>query len=140
MNEEKTGVNRPAAQLREWWRPESLMSEDRRISQSEDLTALDPRTDFGSYRMLSEGVEPEVTQIATHNDVQPEQKVAAIAKLLRIVEPTCILDAGCGVGFTTEALAKHYPHAKVLGVDISTDGISYARRTHRKAVFTAAPL
>jgi len=140
MEADKEGVNRPVAQQSEWWRPENLLSDDRRISQSEDLTALDPRTDFGSYRMLCEGAEPESTQIATHNDVQPGHKVAAIARLLRIAEPRDILDAGCGVGYTTEALAKHYPRAKVLGVDISTDGITYARRKHRKAGFMVAPL
>lgn len=137
---EKAGADPRAAQQGEWWWPENLIADDRRISQSEDLTALDPRTDFGSYRMLCEGIEPEATQIATHNDVQPAQKVAAIARLLRISEPTDILDAGCGVGYTTAALAKHYPRAKVLGVDVSTDGISYAQRTHSKGKFMVAPL
>jgi trans-aconitate methyltransferase len=35
--------------------------------------------------------------------------------------PEHIVDLGCGLGFTTDALSKVYPDAKVLGIDISTD-------------------
>lgn len=125
---------------REWWRAESLQLEEKRIREAKDPSALDPRNDYGSYRMLLEGSGARTAQIASHNDVRPAGKVDAIARLLRISDPLNVLDAGCGAGFTTEALARRYPRAKVLGVDISADGIAFASKTHAKAVFSVMPV
>jgi trans-aconitate methyltransferase len=48
-----------------------------------------------------------------------------------------VLDAGCGAGYTTAALARLFPSARVTGVDISHDAVAYARATHPSAEFRA---
>lgn len=42
--------------------------------------------------------------------------------------PSSILDVGCGGGAFTIRLAKRYPKAKVVGVDISAEAIAYANK------------
>jgi 2-polyprenyl-3-methyl-5-hydroxy-6-metoxy-1,4-benzoquinol methylase len=42
------------------------------------------------------------------------------------VEPRRILDAGCGPGFVSAALAREYPEAEVVGVDVEPEGIAVA--------------
>ena len=42
-------------------------------------------------------------------------------------EPDSILDVGCGGGSFTNRLARKYPHAKVLGIDLNQQAIEYAR-------------
>jgi 2-polyprenyl-3-methyl-5-hydroxy-6-metoxy-1,4-benzoquinol methylase len=39
-----------------------------------------------------------------------------------------ILDVGCGSGSFTVALARRYPEAKVVGVDIAPEAIAYAKK------------
>lgn len=41
--------------------------------------------------------------------------------------PQSILDVGCGGGLFTLRLAKHYPQAQVMGVDISEEAITFAK-------------
>jgi len=46
----------------------------------------------------------------------------------RLLEPCVgILDAGCGTGIFTEMLASHFPHASVLGLDVSPEYINFAK-------------
>ncbi len=49
--------------------------------------------------------------------------------------PVRILDVGCGLGAGTEIIAKHYPHAEVVGINISYRQIAYARQHHRLASY-----
>ena len=44
-----------------------------------------------------------------------------------------VLDAGCGVGWSTIALAKAFPNARVVGVDLDEASIIEARRNARDA-------
>lgn len=41
--------------------------------------------------------------------------------------PNSILDVGCGGGLFTMRLAAHYPHARILGIDLSQEAIDFAR-------------
>jgi 2-polyprenyl-3-methyl-5-hydroxy-6-metoxy-1,4-benzoquinol methylase len=50
----------------------------------------------------------------------------AIDQLTQI--PQTILDVGCGGGSFARRLAKRYPQAKVVGIDISKEAIDYANR------------
>lgn len=121
----------------DWWRPENLQQaeEAARSSRSNDT-----ESDFGSYGVLERGGDPALSNIAIHNDVTPLTKVRSIAGIIRHPGPLAILDAGCGAGFTTEALTTVYPQADVLGVDLAVDAIAYATRTHDRARFLAAPI
>jgi SAM-dependent methyltransferase len=120
----------------DWWRPENLAHKELEF-RKQGFQRLDRRTDFGSYRMLLKGESQHVSGISLHNDVSPMAKVRSIAALLGPPEPRHILDAGCGAGFTTRALAEVYPHADVLGVDLAEDAIAYATNAHPKARFIA---
>ncbi len=46
-------------------------------------------------------------------------------------QPFTLLDAGCGEGFYARQLARRFPAARVLGLDLSRDGILAAARQAR---------
>jgi ubiquinone/menaquinone biosynthesis C-methylase UbiE len=50
-----------------------------------------------------------------------------LCKELRLLPGESILDVGCGTGFFTRALAKLI-QGRVVGVDIESDYVDYARR------------
>lgn len=52
----------------------------------------------------------------------------ATFKALQNVSPKSILDVGCGGGFFTIKLAKMFPEAKVVGIDISQEAILFAKK------------
>ena len=47
---------------------------------------------------------------------------------LRAMPPATVVDVGCGEGWSTIALAKAYPQARVIGVDLDAPSIDAARR------------
>ncbi len=121
----------------DWWRPENLQQAEEAARSNR---SSDTGSDFGSYGVLERGGDPALSNIAIHNDVKPLSKVRSISRIIRHPGPRAILDAGCGAGFTTAALATVYPRADVLGVDLAVDAIAYASRTHERARFLAAPI
>ena len=54
---------------------------------------------------------------------------------IALTKPERIIDIGCGPGNSTDALARHYPEAQVLGVDNSEEMIAAAREQHPKIDF-----
>jgi SAM-dependent methyltransferase len=62
-------------------------------------------------------------------DVGRRVRARAIATALaQLPVPDRILDYGCGRGINTMLLARAYPSAEVLGVDIDSDSIEWARQ------------
>ncbi|MBC8757041.1 methyltransferase domain-containing protein [Kordia sp. YSTF-M3] len=49
--------------------------------------------------------------------------------------PLTILDVGCGLGATTNAIKKKFPNAKVTGINISSRQISYAQQQYPNCDF-----
>lgn len=49
-----------------------------------------------------------------------------------------ILDAGCGEGYYTSAIAETVPKAEIYGIDISKIAVEYAAKRCRRASFAAA--
>lgn len=47
------------------------------------------------------------------------------------LDPKTIVDVGCGTGYCTRALQKHYPRTRVTGIDLAPSMIVQARR-HRR--------
>jgi len=121
----------------EWWEPSSLVHSEKSIKEITDIKEIDLRNDFGSYRHVILTGNIESAELKLHNDVTPEAKVAMLGKIIRTKNPSSILDVGCGMGYTTGALAKKYPNAEVLGVDVSSDAIEFASIKHRQAQFIA---
>jgi len=114
----------------EWWRPSSLLNAEKRHREILDDNALDLKNDFGSYRRVLKTGKIEQSGLESHNDIYPELKLLSIEKIFGPFQPNDILDAGCGMGFTTLALKKIYPSAEVYGVDVSKDAIEYACHHH----------
>jgi trans-aconitate methyltransferase len=123
----------------DWWRPENLARAEREFRECPPID-LDHQTDFGAYRMLQNGADASVSGISLHNDVSPDAKVQSIVSLLGPPFPRVVLDAGCGAGFTTRALADAYPEASVLGVDLAEDAIDFASKTQTRAKFMACSI
>ncbi len=44
------------------------------------------------------------------------------------IAPTNILDIGCGIGWSSWEIKRHYPKASILGVDISSESIKIANQ------------
>jgi SAM-dependent methyltransferase len=51
-----------------------------------------------------------------------------LAADLRHRSPQAILDVACGDGFLLELLAKHFPDARLFGIDVSEDELRLAQR------------
>jgi SAM-dependent methyltransferase len=49
-----------------------------------------------------------------------------------VSEKVCVIDVGCGTGHTTRALAKNFPDASFLGIDLSKTSIQTARFQTKK--------
>jgi len=120
-----------------WWKPENLEIQQLECQKIDDLSALDSQGDFGSYRKVLLGNSIESSGLASHNDLNPEEKILYVHSLIkkRKSDKLNILDVGCGAGFTSESLGVFYDQSNVTGVDISQDGIEYAKKKHHKANF-----
>ncbi len=123
-----------------WWKPENLEAKEKGVREIANAAKLDTGSDFGSYRKVLLTGEIKGSQLDLHNDLNPIRKIRAIDKLLNIKNPGNILDVGCGMGFTTAALADFYTNANVLGIDISTDAIEYSTQKHTQAKFLSITL
>ncbi|MBA3956819.1 MAG: methyltransferase domain-containing protein [Parachlamydiaceae bacterium] len=53
---------------------------------------------------------------------------ATLKTLHNLPKPHSILDVGCGGGHFTIELAKQFPDAQVVGIDISQEAITFARK------------
>ena len=124
----------------EWWLPSKLKEVERQAQATNDFNDLETSGDFGSYRRLVLGDSLENSNVSVHNDLIPRSKVQVIKKYLPLGDPLTILDAGCGLGFTTAVLAEFFPKSQVLGIDLAEDAIQYAKKTHKKASFAAITL
>ena len=57
--------------------------------------------------------------------------------LVRAVEgePKTVLDIGCGIGNSTQVVAEHLPHARVVGAANSPDMLRHSREKHPELEF-----
>jgi 2-polyprenyl-3-methyl-5-hydroxy-6-metoxy-1,4-benzoquinol methylase len=120
----------------DWWTPEKLKSSEEQIKSINDGHVLRSMGDFGTYKdALLNGITDE-SPIHSHNDLNPEKKIKALLKYIApLPKDAHILDVGCGLGFASKALAELIPGASVLGVDISSDAIKFAKERFTKADF-----
>jgi ubiquinone/menaquinone biosynthesis C-methylase UbiE len=59
--------------------------------------------------------------------------VPDLDRRLRSAPPPHVLDLGCGLGASSVALARAYPRATVLGIDLDEASVADARRTAAQA-------
>ena len=63
----------------EWWETENLLKSE--LDQRASLSA-DPKSDFGSYRMLLETSDFKKSLIKQHNELSPIHRTKLLRKLL----------------------------------------------------------
>ena len=127
----------------DWWLPTRLKADEESTRLVSDFTQLDAKGDFGAYRRLVLGDSLENSNAAVHNDLLPRSKLHQILKYvsaLTLGNPKTILDAGCGLGYTTAVIAEIFPGARVLGIDLAEDAITYAKTHHVNASFGVVAL
>ena len=124
----------------DWWLPSQLKADEASARLLNDFSQLDTKGDFGSYRRLVLGDTLENSNASVHNDLFPRSKVHQIFRFLDLGNPTTILDAGCGLGYTTTVIAEVFPNARVLGIDLAEDAITYAKNQHKNASFGVVAL
>ena len=116
---------------KDWLAVKSLEKYEKEVKKINEITTLDKHSDFGAYRSVLKGVKISETGLDHHNDLRSKLKIRFIDSQLLSEKASVmdILDTGCGMGFTTNELGKFYQNSKVVGVDVSSDGISYAQNT-----------
>jgi len=124
----------------DWWLPSRLKADEASTQLLNDFSQLDTKGDFGAYRRLVLGDSLENSNASVHNDLFPRSKVHQIFRYLDLGKPKTLLDAGCGLGYTTTVIAELLPEAHVLGIDLAEDAIAYATSTHKNASFGVVAL
>lgn len=118
-----------------WWTPDELAITERKFRSIKNISEIDTKNDFGSYRKMLLTGDKSASEIKSHNDINPIRKIQLIKKRLKLSNSNHILDAGCGLGYTTTALANTFVKSKVTGIDISEDAIEYAKQNFHNAEF-----
>ena len=122
----RKGQTRQMSKKSDWWTPASLEKEEEAVAKG---GVADPDNDFGSYKIMRESESVKGSKISQHNEVRPQYRAHQLRDFLQHQPITRVLDAGCGLGYTTSALVEAFAGAEVVGVDVSTDAIAYAKKT-----------
>ena len=122
----------------QWWTAKSLKDLYQKFEDADErrFDKLDKDHDAGSYRLMRLGSDISHAKLEYHNDTFPAYKIKFCKGLLNNKNlPKRILDAGCGLGFTTQQIKNKYPHAKVFGIDVSNDAVEFGRENFKTCEF-----
>jgi len=122
----------------QWWTAENLKGLYEKFEESDEhrFDKLDKDHDAGSYRLMRLGGSISDAKLQYHNDTFPAYKIKFCKGLLNNNNlPKRILDAGCGLGFTTQQIKNKYPNAKVFGIDVSNDAVEFGREKFKTCEF-----
>lgn len=64
----------------------------------------------------------------------------SIATIVAELEPTTLLDCGCGEGFVDEVLLTAIPALQITGFDVLPDSVELARRRNPRATFNTGSI
>jgi len=111
----------------DWFLPKNLEK-----SQAECMSS-DPETmsgggDFGSYARANRGVGLTGSGIESHNLTNPSVRIFLYKHILGSASRVKIADLGCGLGFSSKALADVF-FANVDGYEVSLDAVQFSKRT-----------
>lgn len=109
-----------------WFAPDNLLAIQEDVAVS-DLAQVREKGDFGAYATLNRlgELSPE---LSSHNCMRGSVRAAMYGWLLRRRRIASIADFGCGVGITTQALARRFPQATTHGYEVSSEGVAAAAR------------
>jgi 2-polyprenyl-3-methyl-5-hydroxy-6-metoxy-1,4-benzoquinol methylase len=111
------------------------------VSNRENRGAFDRVGIFSASAQLAGRPSPDDFLVGGAYERYAERELAELASCWEPYLPESvarILDAGCGAGVTTLALARRYSDAQVLGIDVETPAIDLARylaRTEPRCTF-----
>ena len=126
--------------IKPWFHPKNLKKSE--IKPRIQENNIDINNDFGSYKIMLKTGRIELSNIHNHNDLNPKKKILSIKKALKNIiceNPNKILNVGCGLGFETKALTEIYS-CDITGVDVSEDGIEYAKKFNSNLKTTFIPM
>ncbi|MDE2293812.1 MAG: methyltransferase domain-containing protein [Elusimicrobia bacterium] len=120
-----------------------ILAENLKRQEREDIAKVERGQDasdgdFGSYYALLTGKNSEWVKAHAVSD---EGYLSSYAAQLRSLLPdladkgATILDAGCGPGLLTRALAEGFGARETLGIDISESAVAYGRKTFPRCRF-----
>ena len=122
--------------LKNWWEPTELKRIENNIRNKSNVSSINHGDSFASYKSMLKTNNLVKSNIKFHNDISPSIKISIIKQIIEAnFNPLKILDVGCGLGFTTNELKKKFPHADVVGIDISLEAIQFAKFNFKKSNF-----
>lgn len=106
--------------------------------ESPDLTRYDEaifdplmRSYWGQCEFYNVGYWTNTTNSQSQASLQLMDRVLSHAK--ENIES--VLDVGCGLGASTEFIKQRWPHARVVGINISKNQIEHCRRKNQSCIF-----
>ena len=113
--------------MAQWFEPQVLAEKAALVAQKAP-SEVNVGGDFGSYAKANRGGGLADSGIENHNLINASGRVAQYAHLLRRTDFRRIADMGCGLGLTSNALARRYQAAQVTGFEVSSDAVQFASR------------
>lgn len=95
-----------------------------------------PNQSFDQYAERYDAlVENALALTGENKDYFAQGRIRFLAGILRgmSVQPSCVMDYGCGIGSTATHLCKAFDPDKIVGVDVSAQSIEHARRRYGSA-------
>lgn len=118
------------------FRPNRLRDE-----QAEQLSAVESGRfsgdgDFGAYRGFNTGLNRDwIKPHGIHDDRTAERYVRDVARLVGLPRGGALCDLGSGLGCVTDAFRRVLASDRAVGIEMSDDGVAYARRTYAQSSF-----
>jgi len=119
--------------------PESLSRQDIE-ARNGTPESISKGSDFGSYARVNRGSGLSDSGIESHNLTAPINRVRIYRRATKGAIINSIADLGCGLGFTSAALAEVFQTTEVTGYEISRDACEFAARNWPQLKFVAEPV
>jgi SAM-dependent methyltransferase len=111
----------------DWFLPKNL-EKSQAECMSSDPGRISEGGDFASYARANRGVGLTGSGIESHNLTNPSIRIRLYKHILGSVPRKKIADIGCGLGFSSKALADVFL-ANVDGYEVSLDAVQFSKRT-----------
>lgn len=110
-----------------WFSPKNL-ERSRATYENSDPVSILEEGDFSSYAKANRGAGLAGSGIENHNLVNPLVRICTYKHIVRLSPGAKIADIGCGLGFSSKALADVFS-ADVDGYEVSLDAVQFSKKT-----------